>query len=389
MLSDAIAPPPKKEATERPKRHWFLHSLFLIIGIAVGASTILVSSHLARTTQVAEEPLKPREQKSQPPKVAVVPALDSNNGTKKSPKASEEKKVLPDIHPPKTVATLVANSIASLLGEFGLTDVLKSGRVRVRVEDAVFDFIYIPPGAFVMGCSEDEATRIIGETKNVFFAHNARPPILVNVREGFFILKTEIMTSQYQTLMGAKRKDGKEDKEANELPLRDITWQDAMAFCQRLSDKSGFIVRLPTEIEWEYAARGPWEQRFPWRDVGNFHAVAGGDGPVPFDEKRMDVSWRGVYDMAGNVSEWCLDDYNGEKYKEVTQQPLLHNSSSVTIESALIDLTKYRTYRGGSFKDEKLNCCVFIRRSQSPKTGSPVVGFRPVIVFPPAIAAKP
>jgi sulfatase modifying factor 1 len=98
------------------------------------------------------------------------------------------------------------------------------------------------------------------------------------------------------------------------LPVTSVSWFDAVAFCERLSREWGLAVRLPTEAEWEFAARGGAAQRlYPWGDELP-EAVAGrwSDGPCPVGQDAP--NGYGLYDMCQNVHEWCSDWYDAGYY---------------------------------------------------------------------------
>lgn len=240
-------------------------------------------------------------------------------------------------------------------------------------------FIYIPPGRFTMGFSEADRKRLDQESGNLLFTRNSLAHILVHVRSGFFMLDQELTEAQFQAYCSQDAGG----KQGLDLPVRNVSWEEAMAFCNWLTVKSGFRVRLPTEIEWEYAARGPWPQRYPWPSPDEFYAWAGkgeATGPRAFDPKSRDLSWRGICDLAGNVSEWCLDLYNDQLYRDLGANPV-HDPLLVRVESAPPGRLGARTYRGGSFKDSIVNCEIPVRRSLVQDEKRPAIGFRPVIVL--------
>ncbi len=164
-------------------------------------------------------------------------------------------------------------------------------------------------------------------------------------------------------------------------PVVYVNSKEAEKFCQWLSSKEGKKYRLPTEAEWEYAARGMDGRTFPWGeklDGGQF---------ANFADKRTNFAWRdpfiddgfaetapvgsfprgaspfGIEDMAGNVFEWCLDYYEAYKSKERI------NPRSVTINSK-------RMYRGGSWKSRVSNLRTTARNFNLPDFSSNDVGFR-------------
>jgi formylglycine-generating enzyme len=98
------------------------------------------------------------------------------------------------------------------------------------------------------------------------------------------------------------------------LPVVSVSWFDAVEFCEKLSRSWGMLVRLPTEAEWEFAARGGIEQQiYPWGD--ELPTIAPGrfrDGPEPVGQGAPNAY--GLFDMCSNVHEWCSDWYDAEYY---------------------------------------------------------------------------
>jgi formylglycine-generating enzyme required for sulfatase activity len=102
------------------------------------------------------------------------------------------------------------------------------------------------------------------------------------------------------------------------LPATNVSWFDAVQFCERLSQKWGFPVRLPTEAEWEFAARGGLEQKlYPWGDsppaARPRYADRWHDGPEPV--AQSEPNGYGLFDMCENVHEWCSDWYDARYYE--------------------------------------------------------------------------
>ena len=156
--------------------------------------------------------------------------------------------------------------------------------------------VEIPPGIFQMGTNE---------------AENAKPVHLVNVR-GFLLGKTEVTQGQWRAVMGDN--PSKNSDCGNSCPVERVSWKDAQEFTKRLSQKTGKQYRLPSEAEWEYAARAgsttKWSfgedenqlVEYSWylsNSVGKTHPAA---------EKRPNAF--GLFDMHGNVSEWTQDCVN-------------------------------------------------------------------------------
>ncbi|MHC4120743.1 MAG: formylglycine-generating enzyme family protein [Planctomycetota bacterium] len=182
--------------------------------------------------------------------------------------------------------------------------------------------VYIPAGSFVMG-SGDSAAQLAREykTKEEYFRREF-PQHEVRISEGLWIGQTEVTQGQYMSVMNARPWSGKlAVQEGANNPAVYVSWEDAVAFCSKLSQREGKTYRLPTEAEWEYACRAGKTTRFSFGDddssLGDYAWFC--DNALNVNElyahavrqKRPNL-W-GLYDMHGNVWEWCSDWY-GEDY---------------------------------------------------------------------------
>jgi formylglycine-generating enzyme required for sulfatase activity len=139
-------------------------------------------------------------------------------------------------------------------------------------------------------------------------------------------------------------------------PIVGISWDDALAYCYWLSQVSGRKYRLPTEAEWEKAARGDQDGRiYPWGDEFapdhiNYHHTQ----TSPVDQYQAGQSPYGCYDMAGNVREWTSTCWGKDWRKPTFTYPYQHDQR----EALAITATTYRIYRGGAYDDDlgQLGC---------------------------------
>ncbi|MBL1217145.1 MAG: formylglycine-generating enzyme family protein [Planctomycetes bacterium] len=176
--------------------------------------------------------------------------------------------------------------------------------------DVKMTFALIPPGEFVMGSPASELGRY----------DNEGPQHQVTLTKPYYMGITEVTQAQYQIIMG----NNPSKFAGSDLPVEHVSWNDAAEFCVALSDMTGRIVRLPTEAEWEYACRAGTTTRFGFGDSdsqlsqyewykdnsgGQTHPV-GQKSPNPF----------GLFDMHGNVMEWC-NDWHGEYSQEAVTNP--------------------------------------------------------------------
>jgi len=215
-------------------------------------------------------------------------------------------------------------------------------------------FVFIPKGSFIMGSVDNE-----GES-------NEHPQHKVNL-DSYWMGIYEITQKQYQSLMDKNPSYFKGEN----LPVEQVTWDDAVEFCNKFSDKYKVKMRLPTEAEWEYACRAGTDTKYYWGNELNgdycWYGVNSGEKTHAVGEKKPN-RW-GLYDMSGNVWEWCLDWYN-DKYYII--------SSSDNPQGP--NLGYYRVLRGGGRSREYCHRST-CRSSDEPVSASDTNGFRVVIVL--------
>ena len=191
-------------------------------------------------------------------------------------------------------------------------------------------FIRIPAGEFLMGSGDDD---LMGHP-----SERPQHPIFLNE---YWIGKTPVTEEQYQIYQPQHHF---KPEEAHD-PIVNISWDDAQEFCGWLSKTSGLPIRLPTEAEWEKAARGTDGRIFPWgnEDPNSFNVSdrIGGYAVGSFPES---ASPYGVLDMAGNVFEWTQDRYGPDYYAFSPRENPKGPSSGVT-----------NVVRGGSWVNSQTN----------------------------------
>lgn len=255
--------------------------------------------------------------------------------------------------------------LSAALLSCGGNDNPKEGEVvTVDANDAAFEMVYVAPGTFTMGATpEHEGIDTFTEL----------PTHKVTLTKGFFIGLNEVTQEQWEAVMGnnpssQKEYNGETDKS---LPVMDITWADAKKFVKKLSEMTGKKFRLPTEAEWEYAARGAgksYERQFSGsqylENVACFRSNSNGTAhPVgQFAPNEL-----GMHDMSGNISEWVEDNF--EKYKDSLQVD----------PCVVISDTLYHVARGGSFAHKMVQCRTASREYHAPDFSSSIVGLRLVM----------
>jgi TonB family protein len=159
-------------------------------------------------------------------------------------------------------------------------------------------YVWIPPGAFTMGCSEGDME----------CGGDEKPPHSQQIARGFWLGQTEVTQSAYQRVTHGNPSVHKGDL----MPVDNVTWNDAANYCSAIGG------RLPREAEWEYAARGHagiTPARYGRLDSIAWHLGNSGDENQPVARKLPNAF--GLYDMLGNVWEWMEDSYEGTELKVV------------------------------------------------------------------------
>jgi formylglycine-generating enzyme required for sulfatase activity len=204
--------------------------------------------------------------------------------------------------------------------------------LRINIDEACFiDFVKIPRGEFVMGSSLREEGRYEDEHE-----HKAI------LGKNFFIGMYEITQEQYSLIMdvnpSAYSKNGVcsssvKGIDTTRFPVESVSWDDASEFCSKLSKLSKRKITLPTEAQWEYSCRAGTDSAFSFGRICNGE-LANCSG-VPYGTKKRGQqllrpttvgSYKpnpfGIYDMHGNVEEWCLDYYDEYKNLDTIRDPL-------------------------------------------------------------------
>ncbi len=219
--------------------------------------------------------------------------------------------------------------------------------------------IFIPPGEFQLG----------SDTGN----NNEKPCRSVYLN-GYWIGKFEVSFDQYDQFCEDRGISKPEDEGwgRDRYPVINVSWKDAMTYCQWLSEKIGQNFMLPTEAQWEKAARGTDGRKYPWGDSIPSDTLANFSGKNSNSLKRAapvgsypnGFSPYGVMDMGGNVYEWCLDWYYPNSTVSADKGP--HRQKRGT----------YRVIRGGSWYGSSQCLKTFFRTSAKPHSQYFHIGFR-------------
>jgi sulfatase modifying factor 1 len=189
--------------------------------------------------------------------------------------------------------------------------------------DLGMKFVLIKPGKMIVGKFQPTVGKKdfqgnplpekLVKTSLEMASKDAMPGFTVTIPNPYYIGVFEITQSQWQEVMGNNPSVFKKDSLAN-YPVDNITWEDALAFIKKMNamDKQ-HRYRLPTEFEWEYAARAGAQDDIAWKEI-QATAVLGGSMPSKIGTKKPNA-W-GLYDMLGNVWEWVQDFYNEKIFAE-------------------------------------------------------------------------
>jgi formylglycine-generating enzyme required for sulfatase activity len=252
---------------------------------------------------------------------------------------------------------------------------------RVRGEPAGPEgMVWIPPGSFVMGSPESERNRSSDEG----------PQTIVTISKGFWLGKYEVTQREFLEVMGYNPSVFTGDLDR---PVESVDWYEAVEYCNRLTAReraagrlpAGYEYRLPTEAQWEYACRAGTTTRFSFGDAVECDDGCGAcsiadrymwwcGNDTPFGTKRVGQKlpngW-GLYDMHGNVREWCADWWRDSLPGGSVTDPTGPSSGSNRVD------------RGGSWGNVGQLCRSASRDGYWPASGDFSLGFRAALVAVP------
>jgi formylglycine-generating enzyme required for sulfatase activity len=272
-----------------------------------------------------------------------------------------------------------------------------SGSTQFYTEDLGNDtplkMVVIPEGSFMMGSPETELDRSDSES-----------PQHVVTLQSFFMGMFPVTQAQWRAVANLPKSkielnpDPSKFKGDDNRPVEQVSWFEAVEFCDRLSiktEKMDRLYRLPTEAEWEYACRAGTQTPFHFgetitTELANYYGAddkenrlsgSYGRGPKGIYRKETTVAEYfknanrfGLYDMHGNVSEWCLDTWHGS-YSEKPEE-LKKNGNIPWVSSDKND--ENRLLRGGSWSNYPRYCRSAYRSNYRPDLGNYYFGFRVV-----------
>ena len=234
------------------------------------------------------------------------------------------------------------------------------------VKDLGLRLVKIPAGEFLMGSPADEEGRLSDEG----------PITQVRLTTDFWMGEREITQAQYDSVVGAKPSEFR----SPELPVDSVSWLEAVGFCEALTKQereAGRLsgnerYRLPTEAEWEYACRAGSFRRFYFGDdpelaeIGGYAWFEENSDAITHEGGQLFPNGFGLFDMAGNVAEWC-SSYASDGYP-----------GGNVIDPMGPSAGESRVFRGGSWLFDALNCRSASRGALSEDDANAAIGFRVV-----------
>ncbi len=262
------------------------------------------------------------------------------------------------------------------VGAFGFSQEPEKAKPSEVINTIAMKFVLVQKGTFTMGSPGNEANRSSDEVLHE-----------VTISNDFFLGVCEVTQSQYSTVMGINPSDFQDDSaDPASLPVDQVSWEDAVKFCKQLSElpkerSAGRVYRLPTEAEWEYACRAGSKTAFCFGDDAGIL----GDYAWCFENSKQKTNavgtkkpnlW-GLYDMHGNVWEFCSDGYG-----DYSTGPTIDPKGKVD--------SKTRVLRGGGWFDDSGYCRSAFRLGLIPSDfTSRTAGFRVVLDVQERTMSKP
>ncbi|MGM9799492.1 MAG: SUMF1/EgtB/PvdO family nonheme iron enzyme [Muribaculaceae bacterium] len=223
---------------------------------------------------------------------------------------------------------------------------------KFEVNGVTFEMVYVPGGTFTMGATAEQGSSAEDDEK---------PTHSVSL-SGYYIGKYEVTQAQWKAIMGNNPSRFKGDN----LPVENVSWYDCQEFIRKLNQLTGKKFSLPTEAQWEYAARGGKSggTRYSGSDnIGNVAWYGDNSGRKTHPVGKKSPNDLGIYDMSGNVYEWC-QDWKGDYSSYSQTNPTGPGSGSRRVD------------RGGSWSYVAWYCRVSDRSSDAPGNGYDNHGFR-------------
>jgi formylglycine-generating enzyme required for sulfatase activity len=334
-------------AQERRTRRFRQAAIFLLFTVVLAAAATFIA---VRSAQLAEARREEADQFRQVvEEEATVFALERQEAERLLLRFGSVPTSLANLSDEAIIATATAVSAPTDLPE------------QVTVNNGT-EMVYVTAGCFLMGSVVDGAT----------------PVHQTCIEEPYWIDRYEVTRAQYHDCPDCEPIEPNSYSSKETQPINAVSWWDAQIYC------SWRGARLPSEAEWEYAARGPSSLAFPWGDQFNpDHAIyienANNETGEVGARPAASASWIGAYDMSGNVAEWVrtayavVDPEERTRYVSFFTYPYDASDGREDIDQVNV----LRVVRGGSFNSEESIIRPANRQWLDPEaTGNPLIGFR-------------
>src|SRR5574344_679325 len=254
----------------------------------------------------------------------------------------------------KTIVWDVLAERDELVGDQITFQIRAAGNKTFTVRGVPFEMVRVQGGTFTMGCTSEQG----GDC----YDDNEKPAHRVTLSD-YYIGETEVTQALWQAVMGSNPSYFK----GSALPVETVSWDDCQTFITKLNQLTGKTFRLPTEAEWEYAARGGNQSKgYKYSGSNTIDDVAwyyDNSGSKTHTVGTKQANELGIYDMSGNVWEWCSDWYDS------------YGSSSQTNPTGAAS-GSYGVLRGGSWNYNARFCRVSLRSGYYPDYGNDGRGLR-------------
>ena len=243
---------------------------------------------------------------------------------------------------------------------------MTSAQIERIIQQAIDDMVYVEGGTFLMGAPKEQ------DPYDFYIQHQVS-------LSSFYISKYEVTQQLWFAVMGNSIKqqcekyfkDYRLEGEGAKYPMYCLSWDDCQEFIKKLNLLTGKSFRLPTEAEWEYSSRGGnlsknymFSGSYELREVAWFYDNSNGTTHVVGKKSPNEL---GLYDMSGNVDEWCQDWKSN--YKKASQ-------TNPSVQSPEPSFDKRRVLRGGGCKSVEHSCRVYYRDYSEPEKGYMCNGMR-------------
>jgi formylglycine-generating enzyme required for sulfatase activity len=232
-------------------------------------------------------------------------------------------------------------------------EAVRKRKAEEAAQENFIPMVYVAGGTFTMGCTSEQDSD----------CHDNEKPAHSVTLSSYYIGKYEVTQAQWKAVMGSNPSYF----EGDNLPVEEVSWNSVQEFICKLNQQTGKNYRLPTEVEWEFAARGGNKSRgYKYsgsNTAGNVAWYDDNSGYKTHPVGTKSPNELGIYDMSGNVWEWCSDWYG--KYSSGSQTNPRGASSG-----------SYRVDRGGSWYDFAGYVRVSNRGSLTPVIRNHYLGFR-------------